>query len=103
MANLIEQSHNMQHESERTQMVQDCETLQQLYKVFDELVLIQGSRKEFTADMLKGKIEYLKKCKKENHSHNQIPWNLLTRTHGIRAKVMELFWYNDWDGTEKIN
>lgn len=82
----------------KTQMVQDAQSIESLCMVFDEICPVMGSQKEYTAEKLKQKIEQLKALiKVSNGNLNNIPWNLMTRTHGIRAKCMELFWYRKYE------
>ena len=76
----------------RTQQVQNCQSLKELEKLFDEFVVVIGSHKEYNSEKLKLKIEQLRLFV-STVSFDMIPWNIITRTHGIRAKCMELFFY----------
>ena len=76
----------------RTQLVQDCQTIEELEKVFEEFIVVTGSHKEYNSEKLKLKIGQLRQYV-NSVSFDMVPWNLITRTHGIRAKCMELFFY----------
>lgn len=76
-----------------TQLVQDCQSLTELEKIFDMICPIVGSHKEYTSEKLKYKIEQLRLFVNSGNDFDKVPWNLITRTHGIRAKCMELFMY----------
>lgn len=77
----------------RTQQVQDCQTIPELENLFDEFNTVQGSMKEYSSETLKFKIEQLRFLLNSDTTFDKIPWNVITRTHGIRAKCMELFYY----------
>jgi hypothetical protein len=79
-------------ELSRTQKIQDCQTIQELEKLFDEFGSIKGSHKEYDSEKLKLKIEQLRFLL-ASLPFEQVPWNIITRQHGIRAKCMELFYY----------
>lgn len=76
-----------------TQLVQDCENINELEKVFDEVCPIKGSHKEYTSEKLKYKLEQLRLFVNGGNDFDKVPWNIVTRSHGIRAKCMELFMY----------
>ncbi len=81
-------------EIEKTQLVQDCQTLEELKECFKKIEPIKGSQKEYSAEKLSEKVDLLSKiCVVENCNIESIHWNLITRTHGIRAKLMELIYY----------
>lgn len=69
-----------------------CEDFEELKEVFDAICPIKGSRKEYDSESLKNKIEQLR-IFVNTLPFDNVPWNLITRTHGIRAKCMELFYY----------
>lgn len=77
--------------------IQDCETFEQLEAVLDEIGIVPGSRKEYTANRLKEKIRQLRLLV-NTLPYDLVHWNLVTRTYGIRAKCMELFWYEKREG-----
>jgi len=78
----------------KTQMVQDCQSLHELETVFDKICPIPGSRKSYESERLKEKIAQLRYfVNLDSVPFDKVPWNLITRTHGIRAKCMELFFY----------
>lgn len=77
----------------RTQKVQDCQTINDLEKLFDELKTVQGDSKEYSAEILKFKLEQLRFLLNSELKFDDVPWNVITRSHGIRAKCMELFYY----------
>jgi hypothetical protein len=79
---------------EKTQMVQDCQTIEELKSVFDQICPVQGSKKSYDAEKLKSKVSSLEfYVVKQKFQMDAVQWNLLTRTHGIRAKTMELLYY----------
>lgn len=79
---------------EKTQLVQDCQTLDELKEVFYKIELVKGSRKDYSAIKLISYLDGLFLQKTElGYNMEDITWNLLTRTHGIRAKAMELIYY----------
>lgn len=80
-------------ESIRTQKVQDCQTIQELENLFDEFKTVKGTQKEYSSETLKFKIEQLRFLINSEITFDKVPWNVITRTHGIRAKCMELFFY----------
>jgi hypothetical protein len=80
----------------KTQMIQDCESFEELIEVLDNVCPMQGSRKEYSAERLKEKIEQLRSFL-SRVPFDQVPWNLITRTHGLRAKCMELFYYEKYE------
>lgn len=82
----------MKEEALRTQLVQDCKTIDELKSVLDTLVEVEGSHSTYTATQIKDKIDLIQHLS-NGGEFTLIPWNWLTRTHGIRAKCMELFWY----------
>jgi hypothetical protein len=79
---------------EKTQMVQDCQTSDELRETFLKIEPVKGSRKDYGAIKL---IDYLDSLILQRtglkYNMEEINWNLLTRTHGIRAKAMELIYY----------
>jgi len=77
----------------RTQKVQDCQTISDLEKLFDEFKTIQGASKEYSSETLKFKLEQLRFLLNSELKFDDVPWNVITRSHGIRAKCMELFYY----------
>lgn len=79
-------------ELSRTQKIQDCQSISELEKLFDEFGTIRGSHKEYDSEKLKLKLEQLKFLM-SSMEFDKVPWNIITRTHGIRAKCMELFYY----------
>ena len=79
--------------STTTQLVQNCQNIKELENVFDKICPIVGSHKEYTAEKMKLKIEQLRLFVNSGNDFDKIPWNIITRTHGIRAKCMELFMY----------
>ena len=80
----------------RTQRVQDCQTIGELESLFDEFVIVKGSHKEYDAEKLKFKIEQLRFLV-AGLPFDEVAWNNITRTHGIRAKCMELFFYEKYE------
>jgi hypothetical protein len=76
----------------KTQAVQDVQTLEELENLFEEFGTVIGSHKEYDADKLKFKIAQLREMIKTT-PFDDVLWNVITRTHGIRAKCMELFYY----------
>ncbi len=82
----------MMTDQEKTQRIQDCESFEELFAAFDEIGEIQGSRKPYSPERLKEKVVQIRLLM-EGLTFDRIPFNLITRTHGIRAKTMELFWY----------
>jgi hypothetical protein len=76
----------------RTQRVQDCQTIEELEKLFDEFKVITGSHKDYDAEKLKFKIEQMR-FMLNSVEFDKVLWNVITRQHGIRAKCMELFYY----------
>lgn len=83
----------MKEEALRTQLVQDCKTINELKSVLDTLVEVEGSHSTYTAEQIKDKIDLIQEHLSNRSMFTSISWNWLTRTHGIRAKCMELFWY----------
>jgi hypothetical protein len=79
-------------ELNKTQKVQDCQTIAELETLFDEFQSVKGSHKDYDAEKLKLKIEQLRFLT-NSLPFEQVPWNVITREHGIRAKCMELFYY----------
>lgn len=77
----------------RTQEVQDCQTIDELEKLFDKFGIVKGTTKEYDAEKLKYKVEQIKFMINSGLDFDKISWNVITRTHGIRAKCMELFYY----------
>lgn len=90
----------------RTQAVQNCQSIEELEMCFDNLKEIKGTKrvsfvenkplevtKTYTAEKMKAKILQLRQFISLGIPFENIPWNLMTRTHGIRAKCMELFYY----------
>lgn len=82
----------------KTQMVQDCQSIKELIDLLIVIEPVQGSKKEYSAEKLKEKILTLDSYVDPNDlgsgvSFNIIPWRTVTRTHGLRAKCMELLWY----------
>lgn len=91
-AQLDEQDRLILREMLRTQSVQDCETIEELETLFDKFVTVTGSHKEYSAEKLKFKIAQLRAMIKTT-PFDDVLWNVITRMHGIRAKCMELFYY----------
>lgn len=83
----------MKEEALRTQLVQDCQTIDELKSVLDTLKEVEGSHSIYTATQIKDKIDLIQQHLSNGSMFTSIPWNWLTRSHGIRAKCMELFWY----------
>lgn len=83
----------MKNQELRTQLVQDCQTIYELKSVLDTLVEVEGSHSIYTATQIKDKIDLIQQHLSNGSMFTSIPWNWLSRTHGIRAKCMELFWY----------
>lgn len=83
---------NSQEYCLRTQRVQDCQTILELESLLEEFGSVEGSHKSYTAEKLQFKISQLRSMM-EIGSLDIVPWNLMTRTHGLRAKCMELFLY----------
>lgn len=83
----------MKNQELRTQLVQDCKTINELKSVLDTLIEVEGSHSTYTADYMKDKIDLIQQHLSNGSMFTSISWNWLTRTHGIRAKCMELFWY----------
>lgn len=79
-------------ELSRTQRVQDCQTVEELEKLFDEFKSITGSHKEYDSQKLKGKLHQIR-LMVNTLPFDNVLWNVITRQHGIRAKCMELFYY----------
>jgi hypothetical protein len=79
----------------RTQRVQDCQNVDELMKLFDEFGTVVGSHKEYEAGKLKYKIAQLR-LMVNTLPFDNVMWNVITRTHGIRAKCMELFYYEKY-------
>lgn len=84
----------MMTDDEKTLLVQDCENFEELYLAFDGIKEVEGSQKRYTASRLKEKTEFIRNLVKQTGSKSfDVPFNNITRTHGIRAKVMELCYY----------
>lgn len=83
----------MKEEVLRTQLVQDCRSIEELKGVLDTLKEVQGSHSVYTAETLKERIDSIGRNLSDGDSYSSIEWNWLTRTHGIRSKCMELFFY----------
>ena len=86
----------------RTKRVQDCQTLSELELLFDEFKVVRGSHKEYDSEKLKFKIEQLRFLV-NTMPFDEIPWNNITRTYGIRAKCMELFFYEKHERNVNLN
>jgi hypothetical protein len=80
----------------RTKTVQDCQTLDELRDVFNMFGIVIGSHKEYNAEKLNYKLDQLQILVK-TMEFDRIPWTIITRTYGIRAKCMELFWYEKYE------
>lgn len=83
----------MKEKALRTQLVQDCQSIDELKSVLDTLGEVEGSHSTYTATQIKDKIDLIQQHLSNGSTFTSIPWNWLTRSHGIRAKCMELFWY----------
>jgi hypothetical protein len=79
-------------ESEKTQMIQDAQNAEELFAAFEKIGSVVGSRKSYTREVLEQKYITLRQLCKTIDFGN-VPFNNLTRTHGIRAKAMELLFY----------
>lgn len=71
-------------EADKTQMVMDCQNIAELKDVIRKISPVQGTQKLHTADKLIEKIEQIKLLGE---------FYIMTRTHGLRAKLMELSLY----------
>src|SRR3990172_2008515 len=78
-------------ENEKTQMVQDCQTVAELKDVIKKIAPVQGSQKLYEAEKLLEKIEQVKLLREVDYS----ALTIMTRTHGLRAKLMELMFYEE--------
>lgn len=76
----------------RTLRIQECQNIKELEILFDEFKTVEGSHKTYNSSDLKAKIEQLRMML-QTLPFDEIPWNIITRTYGIRAKCMELFYY----------
>jgi hypothetical protein len=77
----------------RTQMVQDCQSIAELKEIINMLGEVEGPHSIYTAETLKERIDMLGVNLSNGTPYTSIEWNWLTRTHGIRGKCMELFYY----------
>lgn len=81
-------------DAEKTQLIQDCEGFNELGAAFQVIGDVKGSSKSYTAERLTEKVSQLKfLIEHSGVSFDKIPFNNITRSHGIRAKVIELFYY----------
>ena len=87
-----EQHRQILDEMLRTQSVQDCQTIEELETLFDKFGTIKGSHKEYSSEKLKFKIGQLRAMLKST-PFDDVLRSVITRMHGIRAKCMELFYY----------
>ena len=72
-------------------MVQDCQTVAELKDVIKKIAPVQGSQKLYEAEKLLEKIEQVKLLREVDYS----ALTIMTRTHGLRAKLMELMFYEE--------
>lgn len=80
----------------RTQLVQDCRSIQELKSVIDTLEEIEGSHSIYASEYIKSRIDLIGTNLSNGIPYVNICWNWLTRTHGIRGKAMELFYYETY-------
>ena len=80
----------------RTQLVQDCKSITELKGVMDMLEEVEGSHSVYTAETLKERIDIIETDLSNGTPYTSIRWNYLTRTHSIRGKCMELFYYETY-------
>lgn len=78
---------------EKTQVIQDCQNLEELLEAFDKIGAVEGSHKQYTPERLKEKIKQLEAYCVPDIPFEAVRWSIITRSHGIRAKCMELFFY----------
>lgn len=87
----------MKEESQRTQLIQDCRSIEQLKGVIDILEEVEGSRNIiYTSEKIKERIGLIETNLSNGIPYTSIEWNIITRTHGLRAKCMELFYYETY-------
>lgn len=81
-------------ESEKYKLIADCNTFEELKECFDKIGNVKGTKKEYTPQRLKEKVDQLILLVAQTEFTKFVPFNNLTRTYGIRAKVIELLWYH---------
>lgn len=80
-------------DAEKTHTIQQADNADELFEAFDKIVEAQGSHKMYSAERLKEKYLMLRALVMSTKEMSKVPFNLITRTHGIRAKTMELLYY----------
>jgi len=79
-------------EPEKTQTIQDCQSSSEMVDAFKTIGPVEGSHKQYSPERLAEKLQQLKDIY-ANNPFDLVPWNNITRTHGIRAKAMEILYY----------
>ena len=80
-------------ESEKCEVISKCENFDDLIKAFEEIGEISGSSKTYSPETMKHKILQLRILLGAQGFHKRLPFNVVTRKYGIRAKAIELSWY----------
>lgn len=81
-------------DAEKSYIISNCESFGELSAAFDKIGPVRGSRKYYSPAKMKGKIEQLMVFLDGTNKLEDVPFNIFTRTYGIRAKAMELSYYH---------